>query len=359
MTQVYFLIPGLLLPEAARPFLSAETLAVAERITRAAAGDAVTQVLTAGPAAASVHLAWLWRVLTRKPLPFASAPYAWLMDQGPELSGEIWRMHFAHDDGTALTDLDGRITNDAVESLAQLLRAPLDQAGFVLQRWDQTFYLTRKTDWGVEAAAWPVLRAGVINRDCALAARSDAAPDALPKAQETVRTINSLLAGARITTDGTQVNFTWIDGGGHGGRFYPPTKIRSVLTDDPAVLGWAQEAGILNHRTGKAKDAETWPGDAPPGECIAVLEDLYEPWLTRDWKTWSEKLPALVTHIETLAAASRIKNCEQALVVACGMTHTVSVPVRLPGAAARALSLLERLRGNSGLTAEAWLFEPD
>ena len=47
MTQVYFLIPGLLLPEAARPFLSAETLAVAERITRAAAGDAVTQVLTA------------------------------------------------------------------------------------------------------------------------------------------------------------------------------------------------------------------------------------------------------------------------------------------------------------------------
>ena len=217
MTQVYFLIPGLLLPEAARPFLSAETLAVAERITRAAAGDAVTQVLTAGPAAASVHLAWLWRVLTRKPLPFASAPYAWLMDQGPELSGEIWRMHFAHDDGTALTDLDGRITNDAAESLAQLLRAPLDQAGFVLQRWDQTFYLTRKTDWGVEAAAWPVLRAGVINRDCALAARSDAAPDALPKAQETVRTINSLLAGARITTDGTQVNFTWIDGGGHGG----------------------------------------------------------------------------------------------------------------------------------------------
>ena len=57
MTQVYFLIPGLLLPEAARPFLSAETLAVAGRITRAAAGDAVTQVLTAGPAAASVHLA--------------------------------------------------------------------------------------------------------------------------------------------------------------------------------------------------------------------------------------------------------------------------------------------------------------
>ena len=221
MTQVYFLIPGLLLPEAARPFLSAETLAVAGRITRAAAGDAVTQVLTAGPAAASVHLAWLWRVLTRKPLPFASAPYAWLMDQGPELSGEIWRMHFAHDDGTALTDLDGRITNDAAESLAQLLRAPLDQAGFVLQRWDQTFYLTRKTDWGVEATAWPVLRAGVINRDCTLAARSDAAPDALPKAQETVRTINSLLAGARITTDGTQVNFTWIDGGGHGGRGGP------------------------------------------------------------------------------------------------------------------------------------------
>ena len=48
-----------------------------------------------------------------------------------------------------------------------------------------------------------------------------------------------------------------------------------------------------------------------------------------------------------------------AAVVACGTTHTVSVPVRLPGAAARALSLLERLRGNSGLTAEAWLFEPD
>lgn len=93
MTQVYFLIPGLLLPEAARPFLSAETLAVAGRITRAAAATPSRRWLTAGPAAASVHLAWLWRVLTQKaPAVCLSSLRLAFMDQGPELSGEIWRM---------------------------------------------------------------------------------------------------------------------------------------------------------------------------------------------------------------------------------------------------------------------------
>ena len=80
MSQAYFLFPGLLLPEEARPHLSTETLAVADRLSSAVKGNAVRQTLVAGPFAGSVHLAWVWQVVTRRPLPFSSAPFAWLID---------------------------------------------------------------------------------------------------------------------------------------------------------------------------------------------------------------------------------------------------------------------------------------
>ena len=48
MSQAYFLFPGLLLPEEARPNLSTETLAVADRLSSAVKGNVVRQTLVAG-----------------------------------------------------------------------------------------------------------------------------------------------------------------------------------------------------------------------------------------------------------------------------------------------------------------------
>ena len=135
----------------------------------------------------------------------------------------------------------------------------------------------------------------------------------------------------------------WLCGG--GGAFdyvYPPTKIRSVLTDNEAVKGWALAAGILLQRIGKVTGATTWLEDAPQGECIALIEELYEPWLKQDWQTWEAHIPKVCERIDVLSAASKKKGCDAALIVGTGDGFTVSCPKRLSSAR----SLLARLTGS-------------
>ena len=92
--------------------------------------------------------------------------------------------------------------------------------------------------------------------------------------------------------------------------------------------------------------------DAPAGDVVAVIDALYEPWLNRNWTLWSQRLPDAVNAFETLAAASKKKNCTTALIVACGMTDTVT----LTAPAAPASGLLARLT-QKRLPAASWLFE--
>ena len=350
MSQAYFLFPGLLLPEEARPHLSTETLAVADRLSSAVKGNVVRQTLVAGPFAGSVHLAWVWQVVTRRPLPFSSAPFAWLIDDGPDLTSEIWSL-------TCFTTENGRpadiaLTDDTVENLAVLLRRPLEERGFTLQRWDKTFYLTRQTGWGVVAPEWPVIRAGLVPYD-SLAPLPEADASVLPGALDDLHELNRLLAAARLTdAEGRPITGLAVTGGGCQQRFNPPTKIRSVLADTPFIRSWAQESGILNHRTGRVTGTTVWPEDAPAGDVVAVVDALYEPWLNRNWTLWSQRLPDAVNAFETLAAASKKKNCTTALIVACGMTDTVT----LTAPAAPTSGLLARLT-QKRLPAVSWLFE--
>ncbi len=351
MSQAYFLIPGLLLPPDVRPSVSPETLQTAARLTKNVKGALVRQTLVAGPQAGSPHLAWLWRVVTRRDLPFSSAPFAWLIDDGPDLTSEIWSLVFF------AAGADGRpeplsLDDDAVERLCLATRKPLAARGFTLQRWDRTFYLTRQTGWGVMTPEWPVIRAGLaLPFDLSpLPEASDAiAQDALSDLQALTRIVQTagLEDAARRPVTGLAIT-----GGGCQQRFNPPTKIRSVLADTPFIRSWAQESGILNHRTGRVTGAVEWPQDAPPGDVIAVLDALYEPWLARDWTAWSEALPGVVTAFETLSAAARKKNCSTSLVVACGMTDTVTVTTAPAGAS----GLLARLT-QKALPAESWIFE--
>ena len=235
MSQAYFLFPGLLLPEEARPHLSTETLAVADRLSSAVKGNVVRQTLVAGPLTGSVHLAWVWQVVTRRPLPFSSAPFAWLIDDGPDLTSEIWSL-------TCFTTENGRpadiaLTDDTVENLAVLLRRPLEERGFTLQRWDKTFYLTRQTGWGVVAPEWPVIRAGLVSYD-SLAPLPEADASVLTGALDDLHELNRLLADARLTdAEGRPITGLAVTGGGCQQRFNPPTKIRSVLADTPFILG--------------------------------------------------------------------------------------------------------------------------
>ena len=350
MSQAYFLIPGLLLPADARSKITAETLTVADRFSAAVKGDPIRQTLVAGPLTGSVHLAWVWQVVTRRPLPFSSAPFAWLIDDGPDLTSEIWSL-------TCFTSAAGHpaditLTDDTVEALSVLLRRPLEERGFTLQRWDKTFYLTRQTGWGVVAPEWPVIRAGLVSYD-GLAPLPEANQTVLEDARDDLHTLNQILADARLTdAAGQLITGLAITGGGCQQRFNPPTKIRSVLADTPFIRSWAQESGILNHRTGRVTGTTVWPEDAPAGDVIAVIDMLYEPWLKRDWTEWAHRLPDTLAACKTLAAASKKKNCTTALVVACGMTDTVT----LTTTTAPAAGLLARLT-QKRLPAASWLFE--
>ena len=99
MTQAYFIVPGLLVPN--RNVLKAippEAIACVEKLTQGAE-DWTEQTLAESHQTGSAHLIWCWRVLTRSREAMATAPYRWVMQGGPRLSGQIWRLTLLHCDG--------------------------------------------------------------------------------------------------------------------------------------------------------------------------------------------------------------------------------------------------------------------
>lgn len=356
MTQVYFLIPGLILPASAKALLSEEALKAAALLTESVTGDVLRQTLVTGPESGSVHLAWAWKVITRRALPFSTAPFSWLIDDGPDLTCEIWSLTFGS--RTASGSIKkASLNDDCVDTLSNILYKPLQQAGFTLQRWDTVFYLTRKTGWGVIAPEWPLIEAG-LHRPNSLIMAPNSSVTALNQAIADLDTLTTYLRQAQLhDTQGNYLDTLAITGGGCQQRFFPPTLLRSVLSDDPAIRSWAQESGILNHRTAKASGTVSWPTDAPAGECLAVISELYEPWLYQDWALWSSKLPNVVHQIRSLAQAAASKGCDSALLVGCSTQQTVSIAIKIPRTHSGAISLLERFQRKRKLSPEAWLFE--
>ena len=166
-------------------------------------------------------------------------------------------------------------------------------------------------------------------------------------------TFNETLKDASIESAGQALNALWISGGGCYSNFYPPTRIRSVLTDIDAVTGWALAAGILNHRLGRITGAEEWPADAPNGECIAVIDTLYSAWLAKDWAKWQQLLPSVIFQVDALAQAARKKGCDRTVIVGCGESLTVTLARKNNNPK----SLLARLSPTRKLPAQHWLFQ--
>jgi len=349
MAQTYLLIPGLLLPKSATAALSDTTLQLLGKLTAGCAAP-LEQALCAPEQSASPHLVWTWRVLTRSSKPFATAPYRWLIDNGPRLGGEIWRLTFFSTSPTGQVKCRSTLNEAQIETLCLALRVPLAEAGFTLQRWDKMLYLTRKHPWGVIVREAETLYGQTLSDKTYLACVDKTEGElAAQKAQTTLAKLNAVLATLRIAS----ADALWIDGGGYAEDFYPPTKIRSVLADDPAILGWAQACGILNHRTGRATGASCWPNDAPNGECIAILETLYKAWLMRDWALWQAGLPGLTEQVQTLRVSARKRCCDALLLVACGQTRTKSFQAKLMDPR----SILSRLAGPKPLDPRTWIFE--
>ena len=354
-TQAYLLVPGLIVPETARDFVPAQALECVKPLSENLAGDALKQEIGEGVFSRSAHLSWLWSVLMRQNAPAQCAAYAWPVKQGPQLfSNDVFELHFAHaDDAGVLHAVT--LTDAQIEAVSLAATPVLAQSGFTLQRWDADFFLTRKTPWEVVARPFEAMAGFVrdFSRDLEPNPIVGAEPDACVRARAFVEDLESTVSALGLAdAGGRAVNAAWICAGGRYANVYPPTKIRSVLADDATVIGWALAAGILNHRMGPAAGVTEWPSDAPNGECIAVVDTLYEAWLSRDWTRWAQKLPETVEQIRALSLAARRKGCDQALVVGFGNAVSVSIPQKLTNPR----SLLARFSGVRSLAPSYWLF---
>lgn len=346
MSKAFILIPGARLPAdeadriiASLPDESARALASLGE----GAGQVVAQVMDTGCYRRAPHLSWLWRVITRRSSTPHEAPWRWLSLGGREQAPELWCL-------TPLALDDGRVQPERPEleerefmELTFAIEPVFLKAGLRIQIWDTSWFLTRREDWAVTTA--PAMALPWLNYDDA------------PVEGEAADEIRSLLAqtrailadhpvnAARRAAGKPAVDALWISGGGHEELFFPPTLIRSVASDDAAVRGWANAAGILLERIGK--DTGKWP-DAPHGDVIAVIEDLYPAWLARDWKAWAEALPAAARKAASYRADAKRFEADDVLVVAFGETGAATL-------APAEASLMDRLfRKKSSVSPKAW-----
>lgn len=355
MSNAYFLIPGgLLPPKAASEALDAEARQSLEELLgdcRASAPQQLAQGLLL-PFARCTHHLWFWAAVTRARTTPAHAGYEWLAENGPALAGEVWSVTPCRLRDGRTAGLGGSpLTPQEVEQCSPALRAVLEKSGFVLQLWDAEWYATRKQDWEVVARPWRCQEGFAADDEEALAGDRGAAL-ALMKA------CGEALAGTQVSQRRREAglpapDFAWISGGGRAVRFYPPTKVRAVLSDEPVLLSWAREAGILKEYTASAS-ALAWPADAPPGDVIAVVSDLWEPWLQSDWQAWRRALPKTLDKVRTLRSLARLRGSETAAFVACGRGCAVTLAPERKTLHSRLLGRFSTRRG-PGL---AWIADP-
>ena len=346
MTQAYFIIPRLLRESKETADAVDPTVTAALSALLKGAEAPAEQTLVPSHMSGSTHLAWCWRVLTRSIEPFATAPYRWAMLGGPRFAGEIWRL-------SVLTkDESGRIAGffsgdeKASEAISVALRGELQKEGFTLQRWDSSFFLTRKTPWGITAREAETLVGSLPTEANLQSSESEAAAK---EAYAKVEKLNKVLTALSIPG----ADALWIDGGGLLEDFYPPTQIRSVLADDAAILGWADASGILCHRIAKATGAVNWPADAPNGAVLAVFSDLLKIAPQAETTDFNKATLSLCAQIATLKEAARKRGCDEALIVACGKRKTKTFSVKLTNPK----SLLAKFAPTKKLDLASWLYE--
>ncbi|MCF0253772.1 MAG: hypothetical protein HUK26_05505, partial [Duodenibacillus sp.] len=154
MTQCYVLLPGLLPPAGARSEVTASALAAAGKLSARLSDAPTAQRYGAGVFTGALHEIWAWSVLARKPLPAASAPFAWLEDLGPELATQVWRLTLFAEGGRGLEPARLPLPEGVRDALYARLARAFDACGCVIQRWDDAFWVTRKRPWRIAARPW-------------------------------------------------------------------------------------------------------------------------------------------------------------------------------------------------------------
>lgn len=261
MSKAFILIPGARLPESeAQRILSSLPEASARALSSLGegAGQVVAQVLDSSCYRRAPHLSWLWRVITRRSSTPHEAPWRWLSLGGREQAPELWCLApLSLENGCVLAECPELEEREFME-LTFAIEPVFLKAGLRVQIWDTSWFLTRREDWAVTTAPAMALPGLML----------DEAPiegEAAEEVKSLLKEVRAILAdhsvnAARRAAGRPTVDALWISGGGHEELFFPPTLIRSVASNDAAVRGWANAAGILIERLGR--DTGRWP-EAP------------------------------------------------------------------------------------------------
>ena len=319
MSKAFILIPGARLPEGeAQRILSSLPEASARALSSLGegAGQVVAQVLDAGCYRRAPHLSWLWRVITRRNSTPHEAPWRWLSLGGREQAPELWCLTpLSLENGHVLAERPELEEREFME-LTFAIEPVFLKAGLRVQIWDTSWFLTRREDWAVTTAPAMALPGLML--------------DEAPVEGEAAEEVKGLLREVRAIL---------------AELFFPPTLIRSVASDDAAVRGWANAAGILIERIGR--DTGRWP-EAPHGDVVAVIEDLYPAWLARDWEAWARALPEVARKAASYREDAKRFEADDVLLVAFGETGAATLAPAEAG-------LMERLfRRKSSVEPAAW-----
>ena len=344
MSKAFILIPGARLPaEVAPAVLEALTDAEKAALLTLQRGEVnlVTQRFDEGPYRRAPHRLWLWKVLTRESTYPREAPWYWLSLGARELSPELWSLTpLSLDASTGKVTGAVTLTNEQFFAACMALQKTLSAHKFQLQMWDTLWFVTRKDNWPVVTAPLATLVGQTLSPELMVGDGVDetwtlltALRDALPD--------NVRVAG---------VDALWLWGGGRDCRFNPPTLIRSVASNDPIVLGWANASGILN--TFLVSEEKGWPAETAPGDVVVHLDALYEPWLREDWDAWRAALPTVAAQVERYRTLARARDKDAEILTVCfGETGAVTLAPTAP-------TLMKRLFGSrSASTLLPWYID--
>ena len=267
---------------------------------------------------------------------------------GSEMIEEAVCEHLGIKDGeTILRSPAQELSETERDALHDDVLAIAREFGFQLQQWADRWYLTRNKDWQVLVRPWcaqefqPFTEASLQGPEA----------ESFKSLDQKLRAIlkKSAVNQKRLSEGLETIDGFWPDGGSRR-HLLKPSTLRAVMANDSFVWGWAQNAGLLNFRTTAVKN--DWP-EAPEGDLLAVIDDLYVPYREKNWSLWAQKLPDAIASISHLWNLAHARRCGRLVLIASGAkdTHTVVIE---KGAAK---GLFSRFKKKKALNVESFLGE--
>lgn len=371
MSRAFFLIPGARLPARLAADLLAHASheeAAALRLLGSGREAPETQCLTGKVGRLAPHYAWCWKVFARRPGEPQTAPALWRLADGPHFDAPLMRLIPLARQAAGF--VEATLAERNILPLLCALSEPASRFGLRLQVSGTELFLSSATerDFAAAPVAAPAALMPLANTadfDALFSAGMEGpdtswAHDVLAAFGEKLASDTSLqqLNELRAVSGLPRIEGFWLSTPGRVEGYHPPSLFRAVLADDGVLRGWALAAGIpaafVRPLTPRKTDESlpAWPKDVPPGDVVAVVDDLYAPWLAGDLAAWRHALPAVVQKLEALRAGlSALKVDEDALV----LFGTAGAATLMP----QARSFFDRLRRTKNAIApETWLADP-